>query len=430
MGRFPDVFWLRQHASATTVDDVAERTTAALRALELGRTASPGQSVAVGVGSRGITGLAEIVAATVAHLRGLGLEPFVVPAMGSHGGGDATGQEAVLAGYGITESTMGCPVRARMDVVELCRCDPGHGGRGFPLLMDRLAAAADHVVVINRVKPHTVFEGPVESGLAKMLLIGLGNADGAAVVHRAATEHGWAELVGSALPALLDRVSVLAGIAVVEDAHERTAAIEAVAGADIADREPTLLAEARLLLPRLPFDDVDIVLVDRIGKDVSGSGFDTNVLGRKGSVHQVHRERSPRVRTIVVRGLTPATAGNAMGIGLAELCRSRVVDAMDAAATGINALTSGNLPAGMVPIHLDTDRELLEACAARTGLRELADARLVWIRDTSDLDVLACSAPLVDEVRGRDDVTVLDGPRPLPIGEDGNLPDLLPRPRQ
>ena len=221
---------------------------------------------------------------------------------------------------------------------------------------------------------------------------------------------------------------MLAGVAIVENASDETARIEAMAGADILRQEPALLAQAKELLPRIPFDDVDIMLIDEIGKDISGSGFDVNALGRKESLHEADPEQRARVRTIIVRGLTPGTHGNALGIGLAELCRSRVVDGMDREATWLNSQTSGDIPAGMTPIHYATDRELLDACTTRNGLRDLSTSRLCWIRNTLDLGVVACSVAYIDEARQRDDLTVLGDPVPLPLDDAGNLPDLLPRP--
>ena len=308
-----------------------------------------------------------------------------------------------------------------MDVVEL-----GRSELGFPIWFDALAAAADHVVVINRVKPHTHFEGEVESGLAKMLLVGLGKEAGASTYHRASYDHEWPRILATVAPTVLADVSLLAGVALVENAADETERIDALAGDELLRREPALLAEAREHLPRLPFDDVDILLIDQIGKDISGAGWDTNTLGRKGSMHEVDPKQRPRVRTIAVRGLTPGTKGNAMGLGLAELCRTRVLEEMDREATWVNALASGDLPAAMVPMHYDTDLEVLAACSTRSGLRDLPAARLCWIRNTLDLGVLACSTAFLDEARQRSDLTVLSEPVPLPVDAAGNLPDLLP----
>lgn len=420
---YPDLFWLRQRFDGPVVDDPAAVTGETLAALDLGKRVRAGQSVAVGVGSRGIANLAEIVRSTVDHLRGLGLEPFIVPAMGSHGGGDVPGQTAVLTGYGITVEAMGCPIRAQMETIEL-----GTTALGFPIHFDRLAAGADHVVIVNRIKPHTMFTGDVESGLAKMLLIGLGKQPGAETYHRAILDHEWPTIISTVTPAVLSKVSVLAGIAIVENADDETARIEAIAGDRIVADEAPLLAQAKELMPRLPFDDVDILLIDEIGKNISGGGFDPNVVGRKDSLHEPDHEQHTRVRAIVVRSLTEATQGNALGIGFAELCRTRVLDQMDRDKTWLNAITASDLPAAMAPIHYDTDRQLLDAAETRTGLRGLPRARLCWIRNTLDLGVVACSSAYLDAARDRDDLTILTDPAAMPFDAIGNLPDRLPVP--
>lgn len=293
---WPRCFLVRQELGTDVVADPAGRTAQALAALDLASRVLPGQRVAVAVGSRGIADIRPIVVATIVHLRGLGLDPFVVAAMGSHGGSDERGQRSVLASYGITEEAVGCPVRCEMDAVEL-----GRSALGLPLHLDRNAAAADHVVLVNPIKSHTTFDGPIESGLAKMLLIGLGKREGAAACHRAAFDHGWARVVRTVLPEVLARVSVLAGLAIIEDAAGRTARIEAVDGNEIMEREPALLADARGRMASLPFGDVDVLMIDQIGKTISGTGFHTDVVGRKGSIHAASADAAVRVGTLAVR---------------------------------------------------------------------------------------------------------------------------------
>ncbi len=297
-----------------------------------------GDSVALTGGSRGLTDGLVALRVVVDHVRALGAEPFLVPAMGSHGGGTAEGQEAVLAGYGMTEATLGCPVQASMDVVEV-----GRSALGYPLWQDRLAAEADHVVVVNRVKPHTMFAGPHESGLVKMLLLGLGKWDGATTFHRAVIDHGWEAVAADAAPRVLAASSVLCGVALVERSDERTARVAVLAPEQWMAEEPDLLDDARRWMARLPFDDVDLLLLDRIGKDISGTGLDVNVVGRKAVAHPLASDGPGGVRAIAVRGLTAGTRGNAVGIGLAELTRSRVLREMDVGATRLNALTAGRV---------------------------------------------------------------------------------------
>lgn len=379
--------------------------------------------MAITGGSRGISDIPTVLRVLAGCIRDAGCEPFVVPAMGSHGGGTADGQLEVLQTYGMTSDALGCPIRSSMDTVEVATST-----FGFPLLVDRCAAEADHVVVVNRVKPHTMFSGSVESGIAKMLTIGLGKHDGALVYHRAIVEHGWDAVIADAVPRVVDAASVLGGIAIVERSDERTAAIAPIAGDRILADEPALLARARSWMPRIPFAEVDLALVDRIGKDISGAGLDVNVIGRKGSLHAHHDDpaASTRIRHVAVRGLTTATRGNAIGVGLAELCRTRVLEQTDRATTRINALTAGDLPAAMTPIDFASDVEMVDASLALAGLRGPDQARVVWIRDTLHLDHLVASAALLAEASADPDLEVDAALGPLPFDEDGNLPDDLP----
>ncbi len=420
-GRLPRVGLVRQAVEGPLVADVAGEVEAGLAALRLADRVRAGDTVAVTGGSRGITDIVTVLRTVVAHLRALGAEPFLVPAMGSHGGGTADGQRAVLGSYGMTESAVGCPIRASMDVVEVAR-----SGLGFPLWQDRLAAEADHVVVCNRVKPHTMFAGRHESGLVKMLLFGLGKREGASACHRAVIEHGWEDVVANAAPALLAGTKVLCGVAVVERSDDLTARVAVLPPERWLTDEPALLDDARRWMPRLPFAEVDLLLLDRIGKNLSGAGLDTNVVGRKGAVHPSSWEPHGGVKFIAVRGLTPETRGNAVGVGLAEFARSRVLRDMDVAATRLNALTAGDLPVAMLPIDFETDAEILDTSLAMIGLRGPDEARLVWARNTLDLGVTLCSVPLLAEAAVRDDLAVEGDPFDHPLHADGNHPHDLP----
>jgi hypothetical protein len=313
---FPPIFRLRQRFEGPQVSDVSGAVQLQLARLELGQKVRPGESVAITAGSRGIANIAAITRAIVEHLKGLGAKPFVVPAMGSHGGGTAEGQRQLIESYGITEEFLGCPIRSGMETVVV-----GRAAEGFPIHFDRHAFQADHVVVCNRVKPHTAFCGPIESGLMKMLLIGLGNCEGTKIYHRAIQDFSFQQIIRSVAGELLARCHILAGVAIVENACDQTALIEAVEPARFEERERQLLVIAREWLPRLPFREVDVLVVDRIGKDVSGTGLDGNVVGRKFNDHRAVEGESPRVKRICLRGLTRQTHGNAIGIGMAEFCR-------------------------------------------------------------------------------------------------------------
>lgn len=427
MPEFPRVFRLRQRFDPTCLADPAAEVHAQLARLDLGRVVRPGQSVAIAAGSRGIARLPEILRATADHFRALGAAPLVVPAMGSHGGGTAEGQRRVLESLGVTETAVGCPIRSSMETLVIAQAD-----EGFPIHFDRLAFEADHVVVCNRVKPHTRFAGTIESGLMKMLLIGLGKCEGAAVYHRAIHDYGFDRVLRGATAKVLSEARVLCGIAIVENAFDQPARIEALRAEEFAACEPELLALARRLMPRLPFDAADVLLVDRIGKNISGTGLDANVVGRKFDDHKAIEGETPRIKSICVRALTPASGGNAIGIGLAEFCHARVLAAMDARSTRLNALVSGHVSAAMLPLDYPTDREMLAAALSSAGLAEPAAARLLWIRDTLHLETLAASEAYLAEARSRDDIDVLDAPGQLPFDAQGDLPksllDVPPRP--
>ena len=419
MTDFPKIFRVRQTFDSPRVADVPGEVHAQLARLDLAGKLRPGQSVAITAGSRGIANIAVILRAIVEHLGGLGARPLIVPAMGSHGGGTAEGQQRLLASYGITEPSVGCPIRSSMDTVVV-----GRAAEGFPLHFDRVAFEADHVLVCGRVKPHTTFAGPIESGLMKMLLIGLGNAEGAAIYHRAIHDYSFDRIVRSVSAEVLRKCRILAGLAVVENAYDQTALLEAVPPERFHQREPELLTLARKWMPRLPFPEADVLVIDRIGKNLSGVGLDANVVGRKFNDHRAVDGELPRVKRICLRGLTPESQGNAIGIGLAEFCRSQLLREADMRATRLNVLTSGHISAAMPPLDYETDREMLEAALGTIGLVEPPRARLLWIASTLDLAEVACSAAYFEEARRRGDLEMLTGLGDLPWDEAGNLPEL------
>jgi hypothetical protein len=398
------------------VADVHGEVRRQLERLDLARQVKPGQSVAIAAGSRGIAGMPGILRAIAEHLKGLGADPFLVPAMGSHGGGTAEGQRAVLERYGVTESAVGCPIRSSMETVVVCRTV-----EGFPVHFDRHAFEADHVVVCNRIKPHTRFVGPIESGLMKMLLIGLGKHQGALVYHRAIQDYSFARIIRSVAGEVLAKCRILAGVAIVENALDQTALVEALPPADFQRREEELLVLARQWMAKLPFDQVDVLLIDEIGKEISGTGLDTNVVGRKFDDHKAVEGEFPKVKNIVLRGLTAATHGNAVGLGLAEFCKSQLLRETDFHATRLNAITAGQLSAAMLPLDYETDREILDVALSTIGLVDPCDARLLWITNTLELAELECSAAYFDEARRRDDLEILTGLRELPLDGSGNL---------
>jgi hypothetical protein len=416
MLEFPQIVRVSQTFAATGVVDPAAAVARELAALHLEERIRRGDTVAITAGSRGIAHIASITRAIVDHIRGLGAQPCIIPAMGSHGGATVAGQLAILAGYGITEETMGCPIRATMDTTVVT-----HAAAEFPIHIDRLACEADHVIVCNRIKPHTSIAGRFESGLMKMLLIGLGKETGASTIHRAMVDWSFDQIVNAVGADVIAKVSVVAGVAVVENALEETALVAGMRGADILDREPALLEQARRWMARLPFDELDLLIVDRMGKNISGTGIDTNVVGRKSNDHEARGDERPRIKRIAVRGLTDETRGNALGIGIAEFCRDRLLDQLDRRKTQINSLTSLHPTGAMLPLSFANDREMLEAALGTIGLRAPDQARIAWIRDTLHLSELACSTALVDELSPH--AQCVGAPIPLPLDRDGNLPD-------
>jgi len=415
---FPQTFRLRQILEAPRVHDVPGEVHAQLARLQLQKKVMPGQSVAITAGSRGITDIHVIMRAIVDHLKGLGAKPFIVPAMGSHGGGTAEGQRRIVESYGMTEEFLGCPIRAGMETVIVCQT-----AEGFPVHFDRYAYEADHVLVCGRVKPHTLFIGDIESGLMKMMLIGLGKCEGAKIYHRAIQDYSFGQIIRSVAGEVLAKCRILAGVAIVENAHDQTARIEAVLPEDFETREKELLVLAKKWLPRLPFRYVDVLLIDKMGKNISGVGFDANVVGRKFDDHKAVDGEFPKVKRIAVRGLTKETHGNAVGIGMAEFCKSQLLREMDVQAVRLNALISGHISAGLIPLDYETDREMLEAALGTIGLAEPPDAKLLWIANTLHLEEMECSTAYREEARQRDDLEILTEPRDLPFDAEGNLPD-------
>ena len=419
MSDYPNIFRLRQLFDAPEVSDVAGEVENQLSRLQLAEKIQPGQTVAISAGSRGIANIHIIIKAVADHLRSLGAKPFIVPAMGSHGGGTAEGQQGIIEGYGITEEFCQCPIKAGMETVIVCDAK-----EGFPVHFDKHAYGADHVVVVGRVKPHTNFNGDIESGLMKMMLIGLGKHAGAKIYHRAIADYSFGQIVRSVALEVLAKCRIVAGLAIVENSYDETAQLEAIAPEDFEDREKQLLVLAKQWMPKLPFDAADILVLDEIGKDISGSGMDTNIVGRKYHDHQAAEGETPRIKKIIVRGLTPATHGNASGIGMAEFCRTQLVEEMDARITRINCITGGHSTGAMVPLDYETDREILDVALVSIGLTEPPEARFLWARNTLDVAEVECSNAYLQEAHERDDLEVLSEPRPMPLGEDGNLPPI------
>ena len=373
---------------------------------------SRGASIAVAAGSRGIANLAQITKSVVQFVQRAGANPFIIPAMGSHGGATAEGQAGVLASYGITEQSMGCAVRSSMEVVPLDAT-----GLETKLFMDRFAWESDGVILINRIKLHTDFHGRFESGLVKMCVIGLGKEKQAREMHLFGV-HGLRDLVPKAAERVLATGKILLGVAIVENACEETAVIEALPAANILQREPELLEMASKNMARLPVDELDVLIIDQLGKNISGSGIDTNIIGRIRIDGETEPD-SPHIRSIVVTDLTPETHGNACGLGLADVITQRLRDKIDFDVTYTNIITSGFLERGKMPVVGATDREALEIALRGAGCRDPESARIIRVRDTLHLSELLVSSAVLEELRGRPALEVHSPPIPLfdPNGE-------------
>lgn len=390
--------------------DVVGETNARLDRL-FGQVPLQGQRVAIAVGSRGIDQLPLIVRTVVARLRSYGAEPFIFPAMGSHGGGTSEGQRMMLESLGVSEESAGAPIDSTMETVDL-----GYSAHGIRLIASRPAMEAGAILFINRIKPHTDFSSnQIGSGLRKMCLIGLGKIEGAFEYHRAARRIGFEAMLLEVSGEILSRLPNIYGLGLIEDGYHQLAHIEELRGAEFAEREPALFAMADEWMPRLPFKEVDVLIVDEIGKNISGAGMDPNVTGR--DIHGIPRpDRRTIINTIFVRDLTPESHGNAIGLGYADLVTARLVAKMNKQITYTNSLSSMTPASVRIPMHYETEKECLAAAVRMSG-QTAAAARLVQIRNTLALNRLVVSEHYAEEIAARSDLTVLERLKSWEIGE-------------
>jgi hypothetical protein len=378
MSSFPRMAPFRQRFVADRLGDVEGAVVEQLAACGLAERIETGQRIAVTGGSRGIANISAITRRVVDAVRDAGGEPFVMPAMGSHGGATAEGQLEVLRSYGLGEQEMGCPLEATMEVVEL-----GTLADGTPILVNRLATECDGIVVINRIKPHTSFRGTHESGVVKMMTIGLGTHRGATMAHAQGAQ-GLARLIPALGAAILERLPILAGVALVENAYDETASVTAMRPEEFLSKEASLLEQARSNMPRILAHDIDLLIVDEMGKNISGTGMDTNVIGRM-MLPGVKEPDEPGVKRIFVRRLSDKTHGNANGVGLADVITKPMLDSIDFEATYANAFTSTFLNRAYVPVVKPNDREAIQAMFEVQRIADGARARVARIVNTLDV---------------------------------------------
>ncbi|MFW6271438.1 MAG: DUF362 domain-containing protein [Desulfosalsimonas sp.] len=410
----PEMAIFQQNLVSSDIKDAAETTKTALNGIGKGLCEISGDSVAVAVGSRSIDRLDKVVAGIVGFLKNRGANPFILAAMGSHGGATERGQKAVLASYGITEESMGVPVHADPETRPADRLP-----EGLELHASSTALAADHVVLINRIKPHTKFHAQIESGLCKMLTIGIGNATGAAACHLFAVRNSFS-FIESAAERLLGHLKVLFGVGLIEDSFGRLAEIRAIPPESLIDTEKQMLKKARSMLAGIPFQNIDVLIVDRIGKEISGIGMDSNVTGR-------HRDIAgdfftpPNPGRIFVRDLSEQSDGNANGIGLADVTTSRLVRRIDMEKTAVNAVTAISPEKAAIPLYFETDKKCLDVCIHTSGIENRAEVGIVRIRDTASLEFLEISKELENKLNPDAKIKRITQWKPLEFNESGNL---------
>ena len=411
----PKMTRIQQQFEAPVLTALPAAIHAELERINAASIVHPGDTVAITAGSRGVANVATAVKATADYLKTIGAKPFVIPAMGSHGGATPEGQRSVLEHYGITEETAGVPVKATMDVVEL-----GTTELGLPVFLDRLAAEADHVVPLNRIKAHTDFNGSIESGLMKMMVIGLGKQKGANLYHRAFFQYGFENVITAVGGFMLDTGRIAFGIGLLENAHEQTAKAVAMPASQLLQTERQLLVEAKSLMGRLPFDELDLLIVDWVGKNISGTGMDTNVIGRMMQNFEPEPAK-PAILRIFVRDLTEESDGNATGIGLADFTTTRLVNQIDRRATYMNGITALGPQKSKIPFYYDTDKEAISVALDTIGLTAPEDARVIRIESTLRLTELDISEALLADAKLHSSLKVIGEPEPFDFDAAGNL---------
>jgi hypothetical protein len=408
------MYRVRQRLDDTKIENIGPAVEAELRKLSL-TSIKPGQRVAITGGSRGIANMAEILKTVVEHIKSYDAQPFIFPAMGSHGGATAQGQVAVLEQLGITESYLNAPILSSMDVVEIARTDDD-----VPVFVDQNALAANHIVVVNRIKSHTKFKGPVESGLVKMMAIGMGKLKGAEFYHKAAIQHTFPKIIMDAARMVIRRTPVLFALGIIENAYGKTSLVSAVKPDAIENKEKELLILSKKLMAKLPFNDIDLLIVDEMGKDISGVGIDPNVTGRNRDLLGVF-DHPVQVKRLFVRDLTAKSKGNAVGIGLADITTQRLVDKIDYDATYKNCITGISLEKAAVPMHFKNDRKAIEVGLGSMGLIPPEKSKIVRIKNTNRLETVQVSEAFADELQQRSDLEILGEPRSMEFDEEDIL---------
>lgn len=412
----PEMIRIRQKFKAPILNDIPREIAFQVSRLNLEKKITRGQTVAVACSSRGITNYSTIIEATIRSLKQIGLEPFIIPAMGSHGSATAKGQEKVLKDYGIFQETMGVPVRSSLEVVQI-----GETEDHIPVFTDREAFKADYIVPVNRIKSHTLFNAEIESGLMKLLAVGLGNQKGPAIYHQACFNYGYPRVIFTVARKVMERKKVLFGIGIVENGYCQTAKVAVLEHGDLENKEKDLLRESKDLEASLPFEDVDILIVDEMGKDISGAGIDCNVIGRIYMPLITNDPETPRIKRIIVSDLTEKTAGNAVGVGLADFVTRRLVNKISMDAMYINAITTGDPEHVKIPLTLENDRDAIDAAVKSIGLIPPEKLKIIRIKNTKTLGEMDVSQGYREELLKRKDLEIITIEKPMVFDNNGNL---------
>src|SRR5579864_5368238 len=417
--QFPRLLLVRQKFPDRRIPDVAAEVHKQLGASGFAARLKPGARIAIGVGSRGIHNIATIVRNVVGYWKEQGMHPFIFPAMGSHGAASAAGQADVLAHYGIIEETMGCPVLSQLEVVSL-----GKTADGIEAFMDKTAYTSDGVMLVGRVKWHTDFAGKIESGLFKMMAIGLGKFAGAQRYHSYAYRLGLEHVIRSIGRQVLGSGKILGGLAILEDAHHSTAQVTGVPVEVMEQKEEELLRLVKSWMGRIPLD-LDVLILDEIGKNISGAGMDTKVVNRGVYGQYNPWPEAPRIERIFIRGLSDLSYGNGVGLGMADVVSDRLLEKIDWNPTQINSLTASTPAAIRTPVHFATDRECIARIAPTVGRIDLKDVTYGWLRNSLELGTLALSENLREQIERDPNLEILGASRPMEFDTKGNLADLL-----
>ncbi|MGM0876203.1 MAG: lactate racemase domain-containing protein [Bacillota bacterium] len=408
----PKMAKVKQHFDNTKIENLEYALKEKLQRETIQHKVKPGMEIAIAVGSRGMDRLVEITATTVQFLKDLGAKPFIVPSMGSHGGATAEGQREVLAHLGVTEESVKAEIRSSMEVIKL-----GELPNGLPVYIDKYASEADGIVVINRIKPHTAFRGPVESGIMKMISIGLGKQKGAEATHQLGFKY-MAENVPAMAKMMMEKTPILFGVATLENAFDKVARVEVLAVEEIEEKEPALQALAKQLLPKLFFAQLDVLVINEIGKNISGDGMDPNITGRYPTPYA---QGGPDVNKMVVLDLTPQTEGNANGVGTADFTTQRLVDKMDREVTYANGLTSTVCAPTKIATTLANDRDAIKAAIKTCNILDFSKVKMVRIKNTLEIAEIEVSEALLDHIGQHPELEQLSELKEMTFDENGNL---------